>query len=436
MAVTRRLIIAASLAVGYLVFCAQPISACDCHDGGPVCQAFWETPVIFVGRVEAVTIVRRAWSTESYARARFRVMESLRGTSAREVDIGSSSDSCGLRFAVGEDWIIYAWHSKGGGLSTGTCSRSRQLHNAAEDLAYGRAAFSRSVDKGRIFGRLTYHTHTDEFGVPGARVTLRGSGFGQATAVTDREGRYELMVPAGRYQVTAALPPGLTMPHGARVIELPDNRGCVEANLWADYPGRVTGRVVDDSGTAVPNLTVELIAADTWDVPGSRLRGVTDLSGRYSISGVVPGSYVVGVVAGSKREPDGFDPQYLFAGGAITKTRARRVEVRGGRERAVGDLTLPRGVRIVQIRGIVVDMNGRPAAGVKVRTKADFDDSSFPWTTIRTDTRGEFSFALAEGLRHRLVAEPPDVVAPSSRQVAAMTIDPSRPIPRLRLVLP
>src|SRR4029453_14515758 len=48
-----------SLAAGALLFDAQPVIACDCHGGGPVCEDFWKTPVVFVGHVEAVNAAAR-----------------------------------------------------------------------------------------------------------------------------------------------------------------------------------------------------------------------------------------------------------------------------------------------------------------------------------------------------------------------------------------
>lgn len=141
----------------------------------------------------------------------------------------------------------------------------------------------------------------------------------------------------------------MTIRSGAGLIRLPDNRGCVLADLWAAYPGQVRGRVLDASGTAVPNLTVELISADTWDYAGFRLRGVTDASGRYAMSGVQPGSYVVAVAVGYSESQPEAEPRYLFAGGTTTKNDARRVEVAGGARRAAGDLILSKPVRVAQL---------------------------------------------------------------------------------------
>jgi hypothetical protein len=222
----------------------------------------------------------------------------------------------------------------------------------------------------------------------------------------------------------------MTIRFGSGGVELPDNRACLLADLLAEYPGRVIGRVLDSSGNPLPHLTVEMVSAEAWDFAPYRLRGVTDGSGYYAISGVEPGSYVPGVVVGSTIGANGPEPLYLFGGSTTTKSVARRLEIRGGSRRTAGDLIVPETTRIAQITGTVVHADGRPAASVKVRTKVA-DGESFPWTTIRTDSRGVFSFALVIGMRYRLVAEPEN----NSGKVAERTLDPSQSIPTLRLVL-
>jgi hypothetical protein len=88
MTVNRALALIA-LAGGAVLSTAQLGLACDCHDGGPVCEAFWKTPVVFVGRVEAIEALRttsedseappRGTSTSS-ATARAAITASRRGS--------------------------------------------------------------------------------------------------------------------------------------------------------------------------------------------------------------------------------------------------------------------------------------------------------------------------------------------------------------------
>jgi hypothetical protein len=151
-----RALVVVSLAAGAVLLDARPLFACDCHGGGPVCEDFWKTPAVFVGRVEAVKAIRNQGSSGPDERVRFTVTETLRGTTAREIEIFNYFDNCDFRFAPDQEWVIYAFRRESSeGLTTSICTRSAPLRAAAEDLAYGRAALLRSADKGRIFGQLT-----------------------------------------------------------------------------------------------------------------------------------------------------------------------------------------------------------------------------------------------------------------------------------------
>jgi len=67
-----------------------------------------------------------------------------------------------------------------------------------------------------------------------------------------------------------------------------------------------------------------------------------------------------------------------------------------------------------------------------VRTKADFDGFQFGWTTLDTDRRGRFVFALAVAMPYRIVAEAENSVV--TRQ-PALTIHPSPTMSPLLLVV-
>lgn len=431
MGLTQALVILA-MAAGAVLFGAQSALACDCHFGGPVCQDFWNTPTVFVGRVEGVTPIRKPSAVGPDHTVRFRVIEALRGTTARTVELHNYSNSCHFRFAPGQEWVIYAFPTADGTrLSTSVCSRTAPLREALEDVAYGRAARLRAAEKGRIYGRLTYFDRRGRVAVPGVRITLDSERAKSISTLTDAQGRYDLLASAGTYLLTAALPAGMTMSPGEERIELPDSRACANADLWADYPGHVRGRVLDDLGNPVPHVTVELTDAIRWDYPPFRLRGVTDRSGRYVISGVEPGTYAPGVVIGSRTTNIETEPVFAFVGRTTMKSAARRVDLEGGTRQVADDLVLPSTTRVRHVSGTVVRADGRPAAGVKVRTKVAFDGSNFPWTTIQTDARGAFSFALVVGMKYRLVAEPLNGLGKAVGRV----LDPTEPTSPLRLVL-
>jgi hypothetical protein len=215
---------------------AAPGYACDCHDGGLPCEAYWKSPVIFVGRAEAVTIINQDSRLGARIQTRFRVAEVLRGPAAREIDIVTGSTSCDLRFTPGEDWVIYASQRiDGKGLSTSTCSRSRPLGFAADDLDYARSLKS-TPDKGRILGTVRYRGADSALPVKGARLTFHGPSSVQVSAVTGADGAYEVEAPAGIYRVSTALPRGMFGEPSVSLVNLVDNRACAAVDVFAEFP--------------------------------------------------------------------------------------------------------------------------------------------------------------------------------------------------------
>lgn len=432
MRIAGQLVAASVLALSLLVLGATPASACDCHDGGPVCQAFWKTPVIFVGRVVAVEPVVGRDGFE-LNRVRFRVTEQLRGAPAREIELFTSNTSCDLFFRAGEDWLIYAFpRSNGIGLATGTCSRSQRLQHARADLEYARAAYSRQSDRGRVFGRLVSLQQPNIVPVPGVLISLTYGDrwLSHASAVTDADGRYELLAHPGQYLMSARLPRGMRLLYQP-IVNLTDGRGCVEEDVAIDFTGDVTGHVVDHSGAPIANLTIEFIRVDTYDTALSRLRAITDKSGQFAATDVPVGRYKAGIVAGAKN-PGG--PQFFLLGHPTNPTHEPQFQVEGGNTRALGTVALPKDIRIAHVSGVVVNSEGRPVPGTVVRMKADVDGAEYPWTTIFAEANGSFAFAVVAGTHYRIVAERIDEKS-AARRAAIIKVDPATLRDGLRMVI-
>ena len=414
---------------------ATPALACDCHDGGLACEAFWKSPVVFVGRVESVSPINGNTRSGPRVRTRFRVTEALRGTESREIDIFGYGTSCDLQFFPGEDWIIYAFsRSDGQGLSTGTCSRSRPLQFAEEDVNYARSTKFAAPPKGRILGTVMYRGAQGPVPVKGARMTFHGPASLQLSAATGPDGAYEVAAPAGVYRVSTALPPGMFAHSLAPpLVNLVDNRACAVADVFAEFPATIRGRVVDARNGPVANLTVELIRLDQYQYPPHHPRAVTDAAGNFLLDGVEPGRYAPAIVIGHDRTLGGAEPRFMFSNGETRRDRARGLDAMEGTTGAAGTIVLPEAIRIGRIAGVVQFGDGMPAAGIKVAMKLDVDGDGLPWTTISTDREGRFEFGVVAGLTYRVVAQ--STVSNATRR-ASVNVDPSKPAHTIRLILP
>jgi len=137
----KLLFFASSSCFCVFVVTASRADACTCVGGRTTCQAFYEETAVFVGRVDAITLVTPAHPF-SKRRVRLAVTEAFRGVSAAQIEIvtGAGHGDCGYPFKIGESYFVYAYRERNSAtLATGVCSRTRLLRDAAEDLAFARA---------------------------------------------------------------------------------------------------------------------------------------------------------------------------------------------------------------------------------------------------------------------------------------------------------
>jgi len=148
------------ICLGFLVLLATPSAwACSCAGSNPPCQAAWEVSAVFTGTVidvaqPSITAQPSSGSTTGRQMAnaprpaltppvrtvRLQLGEVLNGVERdlKEVEVvtGMGGGDCGYGFQVGEAYVVYAYRNSEGRLSTGICSRTRPLKDAAENLAY------------------------------------------------------------------------------------------------------------------------------------------------------------------------------------------------------------------------------------------------------------------------------------------------------------
>ena len=387
--------------------------ACTCVGPNPPCQATWQSDAVFVARV--LSIEDAPPSVEQgvpwpQIRVRLRVAEAFRGVTVGEVDVftGRGGGDCGYAFVAGVDYLVYAYrHPANGGLRTGICSRTRLLSEAAEDLRYLRGPARQQPTRARIFGRIYRHDPVGDQQPPvsvplaGIRVTAQSE---QQTyrARTDANGAYEMPVLTGKYRMSFDVPDELYVYNGL-IAEVQDLRGCAEVDVAAQWNGRVFGRILAADGNPVPGFSLSLIRAAAlggfyidWS-----LNGRTDGDGRYEISHLPEGAYhlVVDPWELAGKRPPAVRAALKDAGSVntIDVPRGQRVEAR--------DMTLPSTLRPAEVRGVVIDPAGKPAAGVKVYIKIDTNEILYLPSPAVTDERGRFSMTVPEGRHYRLVAE-------------------------------
>src|SRR5436190_2514848 len=253
--------------------------ACSCFASGPSCQNAFEADAVFVGRVIAITAIPDDGPPRldgeirqpRAVRVDFAEVEAYRGPQAPVMSIvtPSQSTACGYSFTRGERYVVYAGRGADAAamLETSICSRTRPVAEAGEDFKFLRTLAAPAPARARVSGTIT-HWERDlasrqpiQMGpVPDVLVTVRGS---SATfqGTTDEQGRYEVLVPPGEYEVIASPSPAFALLRHPQSFVLPDPRACFVADFGLNFDGRIRGLARHASGEPAAGVTVQVMAA-------------------------------------------------------------------------------------------------------------------------------------------------------------------------------
>jgi 5-hydroxyisourate hydrolase-like protein (transthyretin family) len=238
----------------------------------------------------------------------------------------------------------------------------------------------------------------------GAQITATGGGK-VFRATTAADGRYEVRVPPGEYEVRADVADGWYATVSFPKAQLLDTRGCVQSDVSVRPDGRISGRVEDGDGRPVAGLSVELVpvraARESYVAPHIAIR--TDESGRYEFTRLPPGRYYLGSTL--RRQPGESFPAPLFYPGVRTITSAKEISLGVSERRPLDPFVVPSSYRVVRIQGIVRLPDGRPAANVKVYLKGGVKEYPLFGEAVTTGPDGRFSLLAAAGHSYRLTAE-------------------------------
>jgi hypothetical protein len=118
-------------AVIVLTLPASVALACSCMEFPPPVEAMGQADAVFTGRVLSAVPIE---STNGYVYT-MRVHAVWKGAAIVEVRVETDEPAmCGVWLQPGETYLVYAGEHQGM-LSTGNCTRTREISFAGEDLA-------------------------------------------------------------------------------------------------------------------------------------------------------------------------------------------------------------------------------------------------------------------------------------------------------------
>src|ERR1700724_2964825 len=110
--------------------------------GATPCQYAWLYDAVFTGMVTEITDPGPSPASFPQRKVRIKINEALVGLDPNQKEIvietGLGGGDCGYGFRRNRDYIVYASKKRGGDVSTGICSPTRPVEDAAEDLKYFR----------------------------------------------------------------------------------------------------------------------------------------------------------------------------------------------------------------------------------------------------------------------------------------------------------
>jgi len=292
-------------------------AACSCAGTTSPCEPY-RAARVFIGEVQSVERVGDDF------RHRMRIVRTLKGPPAPTEDVWSDArSSCGLKLEEGERYVIYAGAT--GRVSVFACMPI--VH-----IPRGEPEPELPPVPGTIYGRVTRYDleRIRRFRalepMPSIRVWI-DLPAGRQAEVSDAWGRFRFRdVPPGTYPIGVDAGQGLK-PWMQDPIELTSREVCDTASVVLHPSGELRGRVVTADGR--PGAGINLVLYDARKGIGVLMATVeaahTDADGRFTIGGLTPGEYGLGLSYGNGRQPY----ERVFYGGRSPEA-ATRIDVGEG----------------------------------------------------------------------------------------------------------
>jgi hypothetical protein len=363
------------------------VLAQDCVPPVRVCELVNSEQEIFVGRVIS--------SMSETGSVRVRVLRTYRGSVSGEIVVAVLPPR---GFQEGETYLFYSSISvKNHRVRhwSDVCS-SKPLSSVAPDELAVLDGLSTGSPNGRVFGilerELDFQDNEPLAGIP----LLLSNGKLAYRSVTDQRGAFEVAdLPPGVYRISAMLPEALLLDETKPIQIFP--HGCFDADLSAVNNATISGRIVLPLGLKVSGTNVFAVRTSG----GGGASGVADRQGHYTIHGLVPGEYVVGVNIGNALPLLEAPYPPTYSPSTQNPEAAKKFVISGPAHFSGVDIFVPVASRIVHLTVRATYEDGRPVPDGLIGVSYTGYGARGGG---RTNSRGVASLSVARGERFWLLS--------------------------------
>jgi len=300
---------------------------------------------------------------------RVRVTRTYRGTASGEIKVLVFSHGdlmAPTTLVAGQSYLFYTSQDRRNGetirRTPAACSTWMPLSAVSREELVFLGTLASGVDNARVLGTLV--RPLPDFKrepVSGVRVEIVGGAMPRS-ATTDRDGRFDVGgLSPGIYRVHPILPGGLRA-EGKSLFQLAAH-ACVDAYFETAVDTVISGRVILPLGVKVTGTQVTAFRPDGFDAKST----FADPFGRYTISGLDPGEYVIGINASQFPPRVGAPFPATFAPSTSNRAEARRIQIGGPAQFTGVDITVERLSPIVTIGIKARFADGRPVTEQSLR---------------------------------------------------------------------
>ena len=395
--------------------------ACSCGRKPPVVDAYEKAHAVLIARVLSIEPYKddkhpelaRIKNLSEYGDATLIVEKVYKGTLRvnEQFSFGSYPNAaCIWSFRkedAGRRFLFYLSSVKGqDGWFASTCSRTRGLENAAEDLLY-LDNMEKYRGKTRVSGIYRGSWRVTLEDVANKTIRIIGEKNTYETKTND-DGVFEIYdLPPGDYSLEPEIPKGWQIAHHNSIESTPSKsilfkleaKKHVTLNVMLEPSNTVEGSVIGPDGNPMEDVCVALFNPDQVE---RTTAACTDKYGVFSIWSVPEGSYVVALNADGKLSPEEPFPT-IFYPNVAQREKATVITVGNGETVKGIDFVVGRIAETVTLSGVLLFSDGKPVADEYVEfvpLKKDDEERS-----DTTDREGRFSIRIIKGVKGEVFGE-------------------------------